>query len=157
MRKSMHTDADDIRMGPLALFTLMIVIALTMLAVMSVSTANTTLTLAERRAQATDDAYADEVAAQTFLAELDGSLGSGVAPDMAVEQARLAAIGSDAGGMSVEASRKGSRYEASFDRGNGRQLVVKLSYDGNGDYHIEEWRMTTVTNDEPGMGTLWGM
>ena len=57
--------SEDVRMGPVALFTLMATICLAVLAVLALSTANATQALAQRRADATTQLYLDETAAQT--------------------------------------------------------------------------------------------
>ena len=62
---------DRIRMGSISLFALVIIICLAVLAVLSFSTANASLTMSQRQATAMHEMYADETAAQRFVAELD--------------------------------------------------------------------------------------
>lgn len=155
-KRSFSTDADDVRMGPLALFTFLAIMCLSVLAVLCVSTANATLALSERRAEATTEVYRDEVAAQAFVAALDEQVVAGAQPETALDSARTAALDTTEGELSVVAAQDGEKYEASFDCGNGRQLNIVLTYKQDGTYRVEEWRMTTVVNDEPPMGNLLG-
>ena len=154
--------ADDVRMGPLALFTLISVVCLSVLAVLAISTSNATLALAQRRATATSQLYLDETAAQTFLATLDDSLASGDTPEAALEAAKDAALASVTdeaeGTLAVTTSRDAAKnaYSASFDCGNGRQLNITITPSEDGGYRVEQWRMTTVQNEEPPMGSLLG-
>ena len=159
-RGTRDINSDNVRMGPLALFTLLTVIALSVLAVLAVSTANASLALSQRRATATHQLYLDETAAQTFVATLDGQLQGEATPEDALETARAAALASAPDGadeqLVVTASVADDRYQASFDCGNGRQLNIALRFEADGSYRVEEWRMTTVVNDEPVMGDLFG-
>ena len=159
--RASSSTTDNVRMGPLAVFTLITVICLSILAVLSLATAHATLSLSQRRAQATTQVYANETAAQTFVAILDEQLAAGTAPNEALEAARMAALDtaqgkSEAGPLAVSAQRQGNTYSATFDCGNGRTLELQLSFDNDGTYHIDTWRMTTVYHDEPTIGNLWG-
>lgn len=152
------TDVDNVRMGPIAVFTLLAVVSLATLAVLSISTANASLGLAQRRADATTQLYLKESSAQAFVAALDAGLQEGAAPEAATSAAReeaLAAAG-EQGALTVQASCDAGRYEASFSTEDGRQLDITLRYGTDGTLHIDQWRMTTVVNDEPTLGDLLG-
>lgn len=152
--------ADNVRMGPLAVFTLMVVICLAVLAVLATATAHATVSLSERRAQATTEAYLDESVAQTFVAALDGELARNVPWEDAVAAARstaLEAVPAEASAtFALTATVDDDHCTASFDCGNDRRLEVVLLLGKDGVAAIDEWRMTTVTNDEPPMGNLLG-
>ena len=60
---------EDVRMGPVAIFTLMAIICLSVLAVLALSTANATQALAQRRAEATTQLYLDETAGILFTGD----------------------------------------------------------------------------------------
>ena len=157
------TNDSEVRMGPLALFTLMAVICLAVLAVLALSTSNATMALAQRRADATDQLYLDEAAAQTFVATLDEQLATGADDQTALDRATDASLAIPAardlqGDLQLQVSTDaiGDTYSASFDCGNGRQLEIALIKDGDGDLRVQRWRMTTVVNDEPMMGNLLG-
>ena len=155
---------ENVRMGPLALFTLMAVICLAVLAVLALSTSNATVALAERRAEATTQLYLDEAAAQVFVAELDGQVAemgnstSGL--QAAVDQATTAALDSVPADsqrkLSIRTNIDGEAVNASFDCGNGRQLDITIAWEPDGTLSVQRWRMTTVVNEEPAMGNLLG-
>ena len=161
---------ENVRMGPLALFTLMAVICLAVLAVLALSTSNATIALALRRQGATTLLYLDETAAQTFVAELDGqiaetrkssdSLDSSVL-EAAVEQATDVALDvekfRDATPLlNISTTIDGDIVNASFDCGDGRQLDISITWEADGTLSVQRWRMMTVVNEEPAMGNLLG-
>jgi len=148
--------AENVRMGPLALFTLMAVICLAVLAVLAVSTANATLALSQRRAQATTELYLDETCAQAYLAALDGELAGGADAPAAQEAAAAAArrVGGEL--VTIGSEVDGEAFVATFDCGNGRQLGIRVRIGDDGRARVEEWRVATVQNDEPTMGELLG-
>ena len=150
------TTTDNVRMGPLAIFTLMAVMGLAVLAVLAITTANATLSLAQRRADATSELYLDETSAQTFVAALDEALAGGETGEGALTAATRAATEAGQGGVVVSASEQDGAYAATFDCGNGRQLIIALTYRQDGSLGVDEWRMTTVVNEEPAMGDLFG-
>ena len=149
-------NSEQVRMGPLALFTLVAVVCLSVLAVLALSTSNATLVLAERRATATHELYLDETAAQAFTAALDEALGRGTGASRALGQAKEAATDATDGAVQVSATERDGRYDASFDAGNGRLLNITLSHADDGSLRVDQWRMTSVENEEPPMGTLLG-
>ena len=163
LRRITATD-EHVRMGPLALFTLVTVLCLAVLAVLAVSTANATLALSQRRAEATTQLYLDETAAQTFLAALaEGAAGQPAAADAtdptddpALAAAIDAATTATGGQVDVSATRDGDTISASFDCGNNRELDIALSLQADGSVLVDRWRMTTVVNEEPAMGDLFG-
>lgn len=156
-RTRMGGSSSEVRMGPLALFTLMILLGLALLAVLAASTANATLVMAQRRADATEQLYLDETAAQTFLARLDELVAAGTTGQDALRLASEAALDTapDRLQVSTNLGTDGS-YLATFDAGNGRQLDITVSFGEDGRLAVQKWRMTTVVNDEPTMGNLFG-
>lgn len=69
----------SVRIGPISLFTLIIILCLAVLSVLSLTTARAELSVTERQAATTTETYQLETAAQTFVAEVDGALSSGEA------------------------------------------------------------------------------
>ena len=80
----------SVRIGPISLFTLIIILCLAVLAVLSVTTARAELSVTERQAATTTETYQLEVRGQEFLAAVDGSLATG---DAAALEAVLADYG----------------------------------------------------------------
>lgn len=70
------TRADHVRIGPMSLFTLIVVICMAVLAVLTLSTANATYVMTNRQATATTELYLDEAAAQEFVAGISDVLAS---------------------------------------------------------------------------------
>lgn len=73
----------SVRIGPISLFTLIIVLCLAVLAVLSVTTARAELSITERQAATTTETYQLEDVGQHFLANVDAALAQG---DAAVNQ-----------------------------------------------------------------------
>lgn len=67
----------SVRIGPISLFTLIIILCLAVLAVLSVTTARAELSITERQAATTTETYQLETAAQQFVAEVDAALAEG--------------------------------------------------------------------------------
>lgn len=65
----------SVRMGPISIFTLVIILCLAVMAVLSFSTAKATYASSQRHASSTTELYALEEAAQGFTANVDGILG----------------------------------------------------------------------------------
>lgn len=64
----------SVRIGPISLFTLIIILCLAVLAVLSVTTARAELSITERQAGTTTETYQLEVQAQKFVADVDAAL-----------------------------------------------------------------------------------
>ena len=64
----------SVRMGPISLFTLVIVVCLAVMAVLCVATAEASRALVNRQPAANTEIYIDEVAGQAFVASLDNAL-----------------------------------------------------------------------------------
>ena len=86
----------SVRIGPISLFTLIIILCLAVLAVLSVTTARAELSITERQAATTTETYELESAAQRFVAEVDRALGAGDAALAAVLADYGIVAGSDA-------------------------------------------------------------
>ena len=67
----------SVRIGPISLFTLIIILCLAVLAVLSLTTARAELSITERQAQTTTETYALETAGQEFVAAVDAALTEG--------------------------------------------------------------------------------
>ena len=71
----------SVRIGPISLFTLIIILCLAVLSVLSLTTARAELSVTERQAATTTETYQLEAAAQTFVAEVDAALSADVRGD----------------------------------------------------------------------------
>ena len=126
MKTSTHTAREDkVRIGPISVITLIAVICMAVLAVLSASTANATMTISQRQAAATQELYANERAAQEFVASVDDTLapvragGGGAQSGAATVEGALDAICEAArsaadGTVAVTASVDGTTVKAEF-------------------------------------------
>lgn len=160
LKSNSHTSSENIRMGSLALFTLLAVICLAVLAVLSISTANATMGMAQRRADATTQLYLDETAAQSFMATLDNGRRVRFTRIRvnAAKKAALQSVPEDVREQLVITTKIENRYTvtASFSCGNGRQLDITLHKEKDGTITVRRWRMMAVVNEEPTIGDLYG-
>lgn len=158
--------ADNVRIGPISLFTLIIVLCMAVLAVLSFSTAHASMVMAERQATATTELYLDEVAAQDFVAGLDGQLaavrasgGNGAAGAKRVSDAlidlRDAAQAATAGQVEVTAGIADTDVTARFECQNGRTLYLAITILPDATYRIDTWKMSAVQNEAQPEGSLW--
>lgn len=156
----------DVRIGPISLFTLIIVLCMAVLAVLAFSTGNASLVMAQRQADATTQLYLDETAAQEFVAQVDATLaetraagGNGAvgADSVRASLAQMTAAAEEAAKGQVEAtaSMEGRQIAAEFNCQNGRLLQVTLSIRDDATCRIDKWKMTAVQNEPEPEGRLW--
>ena len=124
----MNSTNGSVRIGPISLFTLVIILCLAVMAVLSATTAQATYSAAEK--QALEDVRASGGGLDEALAAVDEAL-------------------------PADAQRDGSRVLMTFASSSGRTLDVELTITANATYEISQWKATTQwTNDGPG-ATLW--
>lgn len=157
---------DNVRIGPISVITLIVVICMAVMGVLAASTSYATTTISQRQAAATQDLYANERAAQEFVASIDDVLagvrasgGNGPAAAQAVkgqldaicEHARAAADGQ----VSCTASLDNTTVNAEFVCNKTRLLSVAVTLQDNATYRIDRWKMTSAQPDAQEGGTLW--
>ena len=146
----MNSTNGSVRIGPISLFTLVIILCLAVMAVLSATTAQATYSAAEKQALFTNDTYQNEQAAQSAVAVIDAALEDVRASGGGLDEA-LAAVDE----LPADAQRDGSRVLMTFASSSGRTLDVELTITANATYEISQWKATTQwTNDGPG-ATLW--
>ena len=162
------TREENVRIGPISVFALIIIICMAVMAVLTISTAHASLILSQRQAQATHELYLDETAAQTFVAEMDDHLeearssassAAGAAGARNIET-NLVAIRDRARNatddeVEIVASMNGQRLYAEFSCAGGRTLNIIVTILPDGTYRIDKWKMSAVENEEQPMGTLF--
>lgn len=157
---------ENVRIGPISIFTLVIVLCLAVLAVLAFSTGNASLVMAQRQADATTQLYLDEAAAQEFVAQADARLagvrdaGGGQrdatrAVAGSLTQMVEAAEAAVDGHVEATASIDGEVLEAEFNCSNGRMLQVRASILDDATLRIDKWKMTAVQNEPEPDGQLW--
>ena len=122
----------SVRIGPISLFTLIIVLCLAVLTVLSVTTSLAELSTTERQAATTTETYQLESVGQQFVADVDAALAEGTLEDVL------------------------QRYSdsATFSMESGRTLAIVLRIQNN-TYTIEQWKVTTEWIDDGTGENLW--
>lgn len=157
---------ENVRIGPLTLFVLIVVLCMAVLAVLAVSTAGASQTMTARIATATEEQYLNESAAQVLVAGVDGVLGDIRSSRGSAEQAARALETALPGvvdrarqatqqKVDIEAFVEGKRFNATFTCKNGRKLRLEATILEDVTYHIDRWKMVAVENEEQPTGTLW--
>lgn len=161
---------NSVRMGPISLFTLVVVLCIAVMSVLCFSLAHSSLTVAQRQADFATDSYANESAGQEFVAAVDevlaglraqagsdatgagGAAGSGGAAGAASGKAvvigkksamaALKARGADlAPGATL--SFGSDSVTADFLLPSSRRLYVELAIDDDVTYRVIQWKQTT--------------
>lgn len=155
-----------VRIGPASLFTLVIIVCLSVLAVLAASTANATYAMSARMGTATQEYYLDDAAGQVIVAGIDETL-AGVRANGGDAAAAMRALDSDlsgicerarayaGGNVDVTASMEDGQVNAEIDCHNGRVLKVTVTVLDDATYRIDCWKMTAVQNEEQPTGNLW--
>lgn len=160
----------SVRIGPVSVFSLVIVLCLAVLAVLSVTTAQAAYTAAEKQARFTTDTYVNEQAAQNFVAEIDGALSSVRAGDATagtdMGDADADGAGNAVGAQALAAAAEvasayenayvdGNQVGAEFSTDSGRTLSVIVTIRDDATYEISQWRTTTQWNETGSGEVLW--
>ena len=130
----------SVRIGPISLFTLIIVLCLAVLTVLSVTTSLAELSTTERQA-ATTETYQLESVGQQFVADVDAALAEGTLEDVLQR-------------YSDSTVRDGELISATFSMESGRTLAIVLRIQNN-TYTIEQWKVTTEWTDDGTGENLW--
>ena len=147
----MSASKGSVRIGPISLFTLVIVLFLAVLGVLAVTTAQATFAAAAKQAAFTEDTYANEDAAQQLVAKVDTALADVRATGEGLDAA-LAAVDRV---LPADAEREGSAVRATFVAESGRTLAVELTIRADATYEIASWKATTQWTDTGSGETLW--
>lgn len=155
---------NSVRMGPISLFTLVVVLCIAVMSVLCFSLAHSSLTVAQRQADFATDSYANESAGQEFVAAVDevlaglraqagGSAGassgaSGAASSKAVvigKKSALAALEARGADLAPGATLSfgSDSVTADFLLPSSRRLYVELAIDDDATYRVVQWKQTT--------------
>ncbi|WP_087205164.1 hypothetical protein [Collinsella sp. An268] len=170
--------AGSVRMGPISIFTLVIVLCLAVLAVLSITTARADAALAARQASFTQDDYANERVAQMFAAEAADVLAT-LAPSTAPEDAAsaLAAAAPELAARTEASAPAGTTVTATIGAGtdatagtgataadaalvltvaapSGRTLTATFAVDSGAALTITSWQPATTWTEDT-TDTLW--
>lgn len=158
--------ADNVRIGPISLITLIIVVCMAVMGVLAISTSVATKTISDRQADATQRLYLDERSGQEFVAGVDAVLvgvrasGGGAQDGARAVDRVLDDISEDAraaadGRVECTASVNGTSVAAEFVCENTRLLSIAITIRDDATYRIDEWKMASVQNEPDAMGLLW--
>lgn len=161
---------NSVRMGPISLFTLVVVLCIAVMSVLCFSLAHSSLTVAQRQADFATDSYANESAGQEFVAAVDevlaglradagsgaagagGAAGSGgtagAASGKAVvigKKSALAALKARGADLAPGATLSfgSDSVTADFLLPSSRRLYVELAIDDDATYRVVQWKQTT--------------
>ena len=127
-----------VRLGPIAIFLIIVAMVLATLAMLTVATAGADKALAKRFAQVTQIRYDLEAEGQQFLRSYD-------------EQAQGGMILADELGLAPTATG----YTKSLSR-DGYTLQIRVSRpDAEGNYEIEQWKVNKDWNEEDPFNNIW--
>lgn len=126
------------RLGPVAIFLVIVVMVITTLAVLTVATSNADVTMARRYADITKLRYGLEAQGEEFLSYAEMSGGN---TDLAEHME---------GVTSTE-----SGYEYTAENGGYRLEVAVTRPDASGQIRITKWKLTKIWNADDPMNSLW--
>ena len=143
------------RMGPASLFSLIIILCLAVLGVLSATSAQAGVAMAQRQTSFATADYANEIVAQTLYAQVDSVVassrqqGGGVQDACSALQAALPDL-SQAAAQSVDnppaltASLDGTALVAHIETDEGRCLDVSLRVRDDVSLAVESWKSSTL-------------
>lgn len=139
----------SVRIGPVSILVLIIVLCLAVMAVLTVTTSEAEESITTRQRDATTALYANEAAAQEFLADLDSRLALARFANTSVETA-----------LALLDIPEGWTYEdgvltVAFVQDNGRRLDIELAIPSTAGYEIMAWRATTEWSEEDPDKVFW--
>lgn len=158
--------ADNVRIGPVSVITLIAVICMAVLAVLSISTAQATGAISSRQASATSELYENELAAQTFLAGVDDQVSAaragGAGGEQAAAQVRAALDGicdqaraAADDNVHVTATVEGDVVNATFEGQAMRRLVVAVKILDDATCRVTTWKASAIQQETAETDTLW--
>ena len=144
------------RIGPSSLFALVIVLCLAVLFALALSTANATNTMAQRQANQVTGVYANESAAQEFLAGADEVLATRGSSELQRSLSGICAAAEAAANGQVRATADFTDgvVHAQFENSNGRLLSIALTIRDDDTYRIDAWNTAAIQNEEQPQGNL---
>ena len=163
----MASSRGSVRIGPISVFSLVIILCLAVLSVLSVTTAQASYALTTRQATFSTDQYQNEAAGQRFVGLLDQELvsirqGTASAAEVRAHlETRVNEIAQDAASRESNASItanalvNGSTVLATFSTAIGHELSIKIDIPDSGAYQIQEWKQTTKWNEAGETVRLW--
>ena len=149
--KTARDTKGSVRMGPISIFSLIILLSLAVLSVLAFTTAEAVSASAEKHARFTVDTYANESDAQELVAEVDAILADVRGRGGSRNDALAALAANLPQGTRIE----GGTLRAEFSKDSGRMLLITLAITDNADYRITQWQATTRWDVTEDRDILW--
>ena len=125
------------RLGPIAIFLVIVTMVITTLAVLTVATSNADVTMAKRFADITQIRYGLEAQGEEFLSYAESAGASSPADHM----------------DGVTETENG--YEFTAEDGGYRLEVAVTWQGGSGRYEVTKWKLTKIWSASDPMNSLW--
>lgn len=125
------------RLGPIAIFLVIVTMVITTLAVLTVATSNADVIMAKRFADITQIRYGLEAQGEEFLSYVESADASNPADQM--------------NGV----TDTGNGYEFTAEDGGYRLEVAVTRQDGSGRYEVTKWKLTKIWSGSDPMNSLW--
>ena len=125
------------RLGPIAIFLVIVTMVITTLAVLTVATSNADVIMAKRFADITQIRYGLEAQGEEFLSYVESADTSNPADYM--------------NGV----TETGNGYEFTAEDGGYRLEVAVARQDGTGSYEVTKWKLTKIWSASDPMNSLW--
>ena len=125
------------RLGPIAIFLVIVTMVITTLAVLTVATSNADVTMAKRFADITQIRYGLEAQGEEFLSYAESAGTSDPADHM------------------DGVTETGNGYEFTAEDGGHRLEVAVTRQDGSGRYEVTKWKLTKIWNGSDPMNSIW--
>lgn len=142
-----HRINESVRMGPISIFTLVVILCVAVMAVLCFTTAHASLTVAQRQATFATDNYANETSGQEFVAAVDEVLYSvqsaGDSADLRQEAMLALKKKGDDLAPSATVEFGSDTVSADFLLSSSRRLYVELTIEKDGTYRVTQWKQTT--------------
>lgn len=146
----MTQNRGSVRMGPISIFTLIVLLSLAVLGVLTIATAQASYASAEKQVSFTTDTYQNEIAGNDLVALVDEELTK--ARSNGAD--RASALSSLTKKLPDNASIENNAIHAEFIEESGRTLTIVLEVTNGVKYSIAQWKTSTqwVLDDSK---TVW--
>ncbi|MCL2889263.1 MAG: S4A5 electrogenic sodium bicarbonate cotransporter 4 [Eggerthellaceae bacterium] len=151
MRRERNSAQGSVRIGPISVFSLIVLLSIAVMSVLSYTTAQATFASAEKHSRFTADTYANEIAAQEMLALVDSTLYN-IRANNGTQADAIRALNSL---LPNTAKLEGAFVKAEFSQESGRILTVTLAITDNAYYRIIQWQATTRWDETGDEINLW--
>ncbi len=150
---------EGVRIGPISLVTLIAVLLLAVLAMLCVTTANATQSMAQRQANGVTETYAADSVGQALYAQVSNKVAGTTSASAAasavsgsLDEIKAAAVAQNSN-VSLDAQVEGQTVAFTASLESGKALTGTITLGSDGTASISSWKLSTTqaVNEE----TLW--